>query len=760
MTSRLGARLEVITLAIAQRVRTLGRRYAPTNPQRILIAHHLLLGDTLMLTPLLAKLRQQYPNAELVMATPKAIAPLYATHPYGVIAVPFDPRDRRTLAALRRRGGYDLAIVPGDNRYSWLALALGARWIVAFAGDRPAYKNWPVDEPPPYPNAPATWGEMVAGLISGPPPPAYQATDWPTPRCREFALPTAPYCVLHVGASSALKQWPPERWFTLATHLAAQGFQIVWSGGKGETALVSAADPANKYRSFAGQLDLAQVWHLIRHAAMLVCPDTGVAHLGRLTGTPTVTLFGPGSEVICGAGDFWRDAPYRPIMVSDITCRNQHILFRREIDWVQRCGRGTTECDRPICMEAIAAEAVMEATSALLAGRHSAEHIQAIAQKTCYQYNFSTSLGGAEVYVQFFSKALLAKGWKTVLFVNEKARFWQQLNMAGVTLIPIKHKDDLCAALPAERSLIVTHTPLPPGVTSKLRAQHIVTGIIHHPIYGGNGEPYRGYDLLFPVSRHVIDTLAAADMCNCHPEPLYGVADLDRLAHSGGQPIAKRQMFDWDKRKLRDRVLRMVYPIYWMLKPTQCFQRKPGLTLGIVSRIADAKQFPALFKIIAPIIQRHPEVHVEFFGSSVGYASLKRLKHHLKPIQHQVRFWGPQSDLNQIYHSMDFLLAGLPEREAMGLNILEAQFCGTPVLAVNALPFSEIVRDGETGYLFTDPRLDRGQHFEQLIERLLASPNRPDPLAHRDFLDHFAFDAFADRVDRALSGLLTQAKQT
>jgi len=258
----------------------------------------------------------------------------------------------------------------------------------------------------------------------------------------------------------------------------------------------------------------------------------------------------------------------------------------------------------------------------------------------------------------------------------------------------------------------------------------------------------------------VIATLEAAGMHHYAPEPWYGVADLERLQRIHAHPIQATPIHDWDKRKLRDRLLRLIYPLYWMFKPARPFQRKPGLTLGIVSRIADAKQFPALFKIIAPIIQRHPEVHVEFFGSSVGYASLKRLKRHLKPIRHQVRFWGPQTDLNQIYHSMDFLLAGLPEREAMGLNLLEAQFCGTPVLAVNALPFSEIVRDGETGFLFTDPRLDGGEHFGQLIERLLASANRPDPLAHRDFLDHFTFDAFADRVDRALSGLLTQAKQT
>jgi 3-deoxy-D-manno-octulosonic-acid transferase len=36
-------------------------------PRRILIAHNLLLGDTIMLVPLLKKLRTRFPEAEIVM---------------------------------------------------------------------------------------------------------------------------------------------------------------------------------------------------------------------------------------------------------------------------------------------------------------------------------------------------------------------------------------------------------------------------------------------------------------------------------------------------------------------------------------------------------------------------------------------------------------------------------------------------------------------------------------------------------------------
>ncbi len=363
--SRAYSRLATIALALRNTIATIGRRTAPAAPRRILIAHHLLLGDTLMLTPLLAKLRERHPAADIVMATPKAIAPLYAKRPYGVRALPFDPRDPATLAALRAAGGYDLAIVPGDNRFAWLARAAGAGWVVAFAGDRPASKNWAVDERIPYPDAPAAWGDMVAGLVAGQAPRPYRTSDWPAPECAPFERPAPPYCVLHVGASSPLKAWPAANWRALAESLAQRGLNVAWSGGPGEERLVAEIDPQGRYPSYAAKLDLAQMWHLLAGASLLACPDTGVAHLGRLTGTPTVTLFGPGSAVICGAGDFWRDAPYAAVSVEPFPCRDQRRLFRREIPWVRRCGRSTRECATPRCMQAIGLAAVIGAVDRL-----------------------------------------------------------------------------------------------------------------------------------------------------------------------------------------------------------------------------------------------------------------------------------------------------------------------------------------------------------------------------------------------------------
>ncbi len=361
--SRLAGRTRVVLKALRRRATTAVRR-PPRDPRRILIAHHLLLGDTLMLTPLLAKLRERHPRAEVVMALPEPVAPLYAGAPYGVQAIGWNPRTP-AASPIWRQAGFDLALIPGDNRFSWLALALGSRWIVAFGGDRPPSKSWPVDELRRYPGAPAGWGDIVATLVDGPPPARYVRSDWPAPIAASFDLPSRAYAVLHVGASSPLKQWDPSRWRALAASIEARGLEPVWSAGHGEDAIVRECAGETRYRSYAGALSLPQLWRLLANASLLVAPDTGVAHLGRIVGTPTVALFGPGSATISGAGEFWRDAQYRAVTISPFPCRDQRVLFKRDLAWVRRCGRTLAECAHPRCMDAIDLDSVLAAIADL-----------------------------------------------------------------------------------------------------------------------------------------------------------------------------------------------------------------------------------------------------------------------------------------------------------------------------------------------------------------------------------------------------------
>jgi len=369
MASRNALRTRLVLAALPTLVRNRLRRQASNAaaPRTILVAQLLLLGDTVMLAPLLAKLRERYPDARIVLTCPPGLLRLFEGRPWGVEAIAWDVRDTTSLARLRAAGPFDLALVPADNRFSWIAAAVGAPRIVGFAGDSRWQKNLPITEFRPLPAAPRAFGDFAADLVDGPDPAPYQPGDWPMPEAAPFAQPAAPYTLIHLGASSPHKLWPPERWTAIADWFSARGLTVVLACGRGEDALLHQVDPEQRHTRFPGTLDLAQYWQLIAGARILLCPDTGIAHIARLAGTPTVTLFGPGSPVLFGAGTFWREVPYTALWEPDIACRDQNAVFEKPISWARQCWRTPAECGNPRCIRAVEQDAAIQALDAFLA---------------------------------------------------------------------------------------------------------------------------------------------------------------------------------------------------------------------------------------------------------------------------------------------------------------------------------------------------------------------------------------------------------
>ena len=368
--------------------------------------------------------------------------------------------------------------------------------------------------------------------------------------------------------------------------------------------------------------------------------------------------------------------------------------------------------------------------------------------RSVYQVNLQNEFGGGEVYPRFFSMALIELGYRVVLFVSRKADFWEALLPAGVELVRVEGADEIMRRLPQEKSLIVTQTALDADAAQWVTARHVLCGLVHMPLYERDPAGFRHYDFLLAVSRHVLDSIRARGYSKVFGEPMYGVADPRRGAPGGA--LVARSEYDWDRRKLRDRLLGLTEP-WWRINQSMTqFRKRPGLTLGIVSRLTPIKQFPLMFGLLAPLIARFPRVNLEIFGSG-GYASVRDLRAGLAPMLKQVRFWGHQPNVAAVYAQLDYVLSGLPEKEALGLNLIEAQYCGTPVLAVHAAPFTETVIEGQSGFFFADPREDGGASFAQLLARLQGGGARPDPRQATDHLERFSFAAFRARVARALA---------
>jgi glycosyltransferase involved in cell wall biosynthesis len=116
----------------------------------------------------------------------------------------------------------------------------------------------------------------------------------------------------------------------------------------------------------------------------------------------------------------------------------------------------------------------------------------------------------------------------------------------------------------------------------------------------------------------------------------------------------------------------------------------------IVSRLVGAKGLEEA--VLAAKALNFP---LKIVGGTAGYETVKdRL---LKIGQGQVEFLGRISDeeLASVYAQAKGFLA-LAHDEDFGMTVVEAQACGTPVIAFNGGGFRESVQDGKTGILIND----------------------------------------------------------
>lgn len=116
----------------------------------------------------------------------------------------------------------------------------------------------------------------------------------------------------------------------------------------------------------------------------------------------------------------------------------------------------------------------------------------------------------------------------------------------------------------------------------------------------------------------------------------------------------------------------------------------------------------------------------------------------------KVRFAGTPTDeeLREMYRSAEAVL--MPGEEDFGIVPVEAQACGTPVVALGRGGATETVRDGETGVLYPDPGPDGLLSAIDRLGRL-----RFNPAALREHASRFSRGAFRRSLLGALGELLT-----
>ncbi|MFJ2029054.1 glycosyltransferase family 9 protein [Streptosporangium sp. NPDC087985] len=109
--------------------------------------------------------------------------------------------------------------------------------------------------------------------------------------------------VVHPGAADRARRWPPERFALLAVALRQAGHEVAITGSAEERALaerVASLACLPEACVLAGRTGLRELAALVARARLVICGDTGVAHLATAFATPSVVLFGPVSPALRG----------------------------------------------------------------------------------------------------------------------------------------------------------------------------------------------------------------------------------------------------------------------------------------------------------------------------------------------------------------------------------------------------------------------------------------------------------------------------
>ncbi|GAB4196999.1 MAG: glycosyltransferase family 9 protein [Roseiflexaceae bacterium] len=377
----------LLLVALALLARPLVRRPVAA-PRKILYVKPDHLGDLLLATPVLAELRQRFPEARITaLVGPWSRAVLERNPDLDVLLTcPFPGFSRNApgkgIAArlepwrlllhygvLLRSGGYDLALIGRDDHWWGAALALlaGIPRRIGFAVPecRPLLTNALPWHPRDHVTtqglalveaATTTLKTQNSKLKTQnarfDPAPAdlAWAEGWRAKHCR----PGERLVLIHPGTGGPAKLWVSQRWAAVGDALIeGGGVRLVLTGGPGEEELAAAVVAGMRTQPLllAGRTSVGQLAALMRLADLVLGVDSGPLHLAAAQGVPTIHLYGPGDDRRFGP---WGDP-------------KRHLVLRAEL-WCSPCGVFAA-CPRglafPECMELISAEQVVAAARSM-----------------------------------------------------------------------------------------------------------------------------------------------------------------------------------------------------------------------------------------------------------------------------------------------------------------------------------------------------------------------------------------------------------
>jgi heptosyltransferase II len=327
-------------------------------PHRVLVRGVNWLGDAVMTTPALQRLREALPEAHVTLLTHEKLAGLWERHPSLDAVVTFFEGESPWSVARRLRGeGFQTAVVLPNSARSvlevWLARIpqrIGYAWawrdlfLTRALAPRPGKGrmcrrsvsevsrliSFPAGGPPPAYEPPQDrsahqiydYLHLVAALGANPEPlpPRLEITPAEMQQAEQDLLAGLRQRAAEAGAEKPLillglnpgaeygpaKRWPVESFAAVAREVSRKHGNCAWLafGNAGDQQLCAdiARLAGGGVVNLAGKTSLRQLMALLKLCRVLLSNDSGPMHVAAALGTPVVVPFGSTSPVLTGPG--------------------------------------------------------------------------------------------------------------------------------------------------------------------------------------------------------------------------------------------------------------------------------------------------------------------------------------------------------------------------------------------------------------------------------------------------------------------------
>jgi len=185
---------------------------------------------------------------------------------------------------------------------------------------------------------------------------------------------------------------------------------------------------------------------------------------------------------------------------------------------------------------------------------------------------------------------------------------------------------------------------------------------------------------------------------------------------------------------------------------------KANKVIALVGRINSWKGQQLLLSAYKQLAEKHPDTILAFIGSAPPNQDffLTELQDNIRKykLEDRVVMVPFQQNITQIWDSIDIAVVPSTEPEPFGMVAIEAMLSKKPVVAANHGGLTEIVIEGQTGYLFTP---NDATALANAIEKLLVTPDLAVSFGEAGYnraVEHFSLQSHVEKLERIIEDIM------